>query len=122
MAAAKSRDQKLAFLLLFLLPATYGAAGNANTHYRTPFASLPSFDSSGGGTASGSTAFVERRLQAAAGQPYLEEPGRAVVLYTSFGPMRIRLLERLAPRVTALVWALALSRGCSNSYKCAFYR
>lgn len=45
-----------------------------------------------------------------------------MVLYTTFGPIRIRLLERLAPRVTALVWGLALARGCSNAYKCAFYR
>lgn len=48
-----------------------------------------------------------------------EETGRTVVLYTQFGPMRVQLLEKLAPRTTALVWALAANKGCKD---CAFYR
>lgn len=127
MAAAQSRRHTRALLLLFLLPAACGAAVNADAHPVAQITSLVQQDSIGGGAAatagsSTSAATSERRLQAAAGQPYLEEPGRAVVLYTTFGPIRIRLLERLAPRVTALVWGLALARGCSNAYKCAFYR
>lgn len=45
--------------------------------------------------------------------------GRTVLLHTQFGPIRVKLLEELAPRTTALVWRLAEARGCRN---CAFYR
>ena len=45
--------------------------------------------------------------------------GRTVVLHTQFGPIKIKLLEQLAPKATALVWQLAQARGCKD---CAFYR
>ena len=45
--------------------------------------------------------------------------GRTVLLHTQFGPIRVKLLEQLAPKTTALVWDLAQRRGCR---KCAFYR
>lgn len=45
--------------------------------------------------------------------------GRTVVLYTQFGPIKVKLLEQLAPKTTALVWQLAQERGCKD---CAFYR
>ena len=48
-------------------------------------------------------AAAARGLVAAATTPRLTEPGRAVVLHTQFGQIRIRLLEQLAPRITALV-------------------
>lgn len=47
---------------------------------------------------------------------------RAVVLFTQFGSIRIRLLEKAAPRITALVWNAAKSRNCSKASACAFYR
>ena len=53
-------------------------------------------------------------LQAAAA-----ELGRTVVLFTQFGPIKVKLLEKLAPRATSLVWDLAEHRGCND---CAFYR
>ncbi|PRW61257.1 peptidyl-prolyl cis- cyclophilin type [Chlorella sorokiniana] len=62
-----------------------------------------------------------RGLAAAAITPTLTEPGRAVVLHTQFGQIRIRLLEQLAPQITALVWDLAAKRGCKGT-ACAFYR
>jgi hypothetical protein len=46
-------------------------------------------------------------------------PGRTVLLYTQFGPIKVKLLEELAPRTTAMVWDLAQKRGCRS---CAFYR
>ncbi|KAI7844862.1 hypothetical protein COHA_001515 [Chlorella ohadii] len=61
-------------------------------------------------------------VAAAAITPTLTEPGRTVVLHTQFGQIRIRLLEQLAPRITALVWDLAVKRGCQGAYSCAFYR
>ncbi len=45
--------------------------------------------------------------------------GRTVLLHTQFGPIRVKMLEQLAPRTTALVWDLAQRRGCKD---CAFYR
>ena len=48
-----------------------------------------------------------------------EALGRTVVVHTQFGPIRVKLLEQLAPRTTALVWDLAQRRGCRD---CAFYR
>lgn len=53
-------------------------------------------------------AAAARGLVAAATTPRLTEPGRAVLLHTQFGQIRIRLLEQLAPRITALVsgWKL----------------
>ena len=45
--------------------------------------------------------------------------GRTILLHTQFGPIRVKLLEQLAPKTTALVWNLAQRRGCRN---CAFYR
>lgn len=45
--------------------------------------------------------------------------GRIVLLHTQFGPIRVKMLEQLAPRSTALVWELAERRGCKD---CAFYR
>lgn len=48
-----------------------------------------------------------------------ETPGRTVLVHTQFGPIRVKLLEQLAPRTTALVWELAQRRGCRD---CAFYR
>ena len=45
--------------------------------------------------------------------------GRTILLHTQFGPIRVKLLEQLAPKTTALVWDLAQRRGCRN---CAFYR
>ncbi|KAL4433836.1 hypothetical protein ABPG75_000277 [Micractinium tetrahymenae] len=107
-------------LLLFLLVSACGAADDASL--ASSAAAVAGLSGGGSSSSGGSPAPCKRQLQSAAGQPYLEEPGRAVVLYTTFGPVRIRLLERLAPRVTALVWSLALVRGCSNAYKCAFYR
>lgn len=56
---------------------------------------------------------------AAAGQQGAEKRGRTVLLHTQFGPIRVHLLEELAPRTTALVWDLAQRRGCND---CAFYR
>lgn len=45
-----------------------------------------------------------RELAAAAAvTPTMTEPGRTIVLHTHFGQIRIRLLEQLAPRITALV-------------------
>lgn len=65
----------------------------------------------------------QRTLQAAAAiTPRLTEPGRAILLYTQFGVIRIMLLERLAPRVTGMVWALAATRNCTSAHSCAFYR
>jgi hypothetical protein len=78
--------------------------------------------SSGEGSRGGSQG-AARSLQATAAiTPRLTEPGRAVVLYTQFGAIRIRLLERLAPRITGMVWALAAARNCTSAYRCAFYR
>ena len=55
-------------------------------------------------------------LQVAATTPRITEPGRTVVIHTQFGQIRIRLLEQLAPRITALVrplWPLeAHQAGC----------
>ena len=48
-----------------------------------------------------------------------EQVGRTVLLHTQFGPIKVKLLEKLAPRTTALVWELAQKRGCRI---CAFYR
>ncbi|KAL4448137.1 hypothetical protein ABPG75_005356 [Micractinium tetrahymenae] len=45
--------------------------------------------------------------------------GRTVLLHTQFGPIRVKMLEQLAPHTTALVWDLAQRRGCND---CAFYR
>lgn len=45
--------------------------------------------------------------------------GRTVVLHTQFGPIKVKLLEQLAPKTTSLVWQLAQARGCKD---CAFYR
>lgn len=109
-------------LLLFILE-TVCSVAYTDTHLVAPQGGDDSNSiTSGGARGSNGAGVAQRQLLGAAGQPYLEEPGRMVVLYTTFGPIRIRLLERLAPRVTALVWSLALTRGCSNAYKCAFYR
>lgn len=50
-------------------------------------------------------------VAAAAITPTLTEPGRTVVLHTSFGQIRVRLLEQLAPRITALV-------SCTSWFNC----
>lgn len=47
------------------------------------------------------------------------QAGRIVTLHTQFGPIRVTLLETLAPLTTALVWELAQARGCRS---CSFYR
>lgn len=75
---------------------------------------------------SSSSAPAARQLHAAAGSdgPLALDLGRAVVLHTQMGDIRIRLLERQAPRITQLVWDLAATRGCGakQAYNCSFYR
>jgi len=89
----------------------------------------------GGGSSSGSSdggvdgSAASRRLQqeqqkqkqkrAAGGA---EEPGRRIVFFTQFGPIKIKLLETTAPNITGMLWDLAVRRGCNTSYNCAFYR
>ena len=68
----------------------------------------------GGGDHGGGATAQQEALAAAAGVV-----GRTVVLHTQFGPIRVKLLEQLAPKTTALVWQLAQRRGCRD---CAFYR
>lgn len=70
--------------------------------------------SGGDGAAGSQDAAAAADLTAVAGAV-----GRSVVLHTQFGPIKVKLLEQLAPRTTALVWDLAEKRGCRN---CAFYR
>ncbi|KAI3431859.1 hypothetical protein D9Q98_010611 [Chlorella vulgaris] len=43
-------------------------------------------------------------------------------MYTQFGEIRVQLLEKLAPRITSMVWELAAHRNCTTSHSCAFYR
>ena len=90
--------------------------------------------SSGGGAATGTAAAVLHRLSSSvqsARRPHAAadlgsgsagELGRAVVLHTQFGDIRVRLLERQAPTVTRLVWEMAAARNCTTAYNCAFYR
>lgn len=70
-----------------------------------------------GGAAAGSGAGADS--DAASNGDAATAVGRTVLLHTQFGPIRVKMLEQLAPRTTALVWDLAQRRGCRD---CAFYR
>lgn len=74
-------------------------------------------DQAGRQAAGADAAALEAKAAALAKAAQVE--GRTVVLHTQFGPIKVKLLEQLAPRTTALVWQLAQARGCKD---CAFYR
>ena len=103
-----------------------GASSGSSTDGGSSSSSSSSSSSTHYGSTGGSS--TARRLQQDSeahplrGPHPLTEPGRAVLLFTQLGSIRIRLLERLAPRVTALVWDMAAARNCSDKYRCALYR
>lgn len=112
-------------LLLLLLAACHATCRQLGAPIQPRDDRGPSATSGGDGGGSGGTvrALLQAAAQGAAGNSSAAaELGRTVVLYTQFGGIRVRLLEKLAPRITALVWDLAAKRGCSNAYKCAWYR
>ena len=122
-------------LLLLLIAAVWQKAKSSQTietvadgQYAT-WSKMGSGSNSGGGSSGrrggiGSLPLPrQRQLQGhPLGHPQLTDPGRTVVLYTHFGGIRVKLLEKLAPRITALVWQLAEARNCTSAYNCAFYR
>ncbi|PRW45096.1 peptidyl-prolyl cis- cyclophilin type [Chlorella sorokiniana] len=73
----------------------------------------------GGAQQADEAAAAAKEAEAAALAKVASVVGRTVVLHTQFGPIKVKLLEQLAPKTTALVWQLAQARGCKD---CAFYR
>ncbi|EFN56110.1 hypothetical protein CHLNCDRAFT_144708 [Chlorella variabilis] len=111
-------------LLLLLLAAWETAGAREGDAAERPDRGAREGASSGASSGSGGGLLrAPRQLrQARRGGVGLGQPPPVVVLYTQFGAIRVKLLEGVAPRITALVWHLAAARNCSTTYTCAFYR
>ena len=111
-------------LLLLLLAAWETAGAREGDATERPDRGAREGASSGASSGSGGGLLrAPRQLrQARRGGVGLGQPPPVVVLYTQFGAIRVKLLEGVAPRITALVWQLAAARNCSTAYTCAFYR
>ena len=95
-------------LLLLLLAAWETAGAREGDAAERPDRGAREGASSGASSGSGGGLLrAPRQLrQARRGGVGLGQPPPVVVLYTQFGAIRVKLLEGVAPRITALVWHL----------------